>query len=118
MQSVAALNWLGVTINPGAGVDVGVGDRVGLAVGKGVGVDLGVGVGLGEGCGEGVAGDTGDGTFEEAPGDVCEVTRVAVFGEKTGGKAKADIAMIIAAMTIDEVVTAIQKYLEPWFPLL
>ena len=117
MQSVAALNWLGVTINPGVGVGVGVGDGVGMVVGKGVGVDLGVGIGLGEGCGEGVAGDMGDGTcdgtFEGPPGGVCGVTRAAVFGEKTEGKAKEDIEMTMTAMTIDEIVTATQRYLEP-----
>ena len=109
MQSVAALNSLGVTINPG----VGVGDGVGMVVGKGVGVDLGVGIGLGEGCGEGVAGDMGDGTFEGPPGGVCGVTRVAIFGERTRGKAKEDIEMTMTAMTIDEIVTATQRYLEP-----
>jgi len=113
VQSVAALNSLGVTINPG----VGVGDGVGMVVGKGVGVDLGVGIGLGEGCGEGVAGDMGDGTcdgtFEGPPGGVCGVTRAAVFGEKTEGKAKEDIEMTMTAMTIDEIVTATQRYLEP-----
>jgi len=102
------LNWLGVTINPG------VGDGVGLVVGRGVG--LGVGVGLGEGCGEGVADDMGDGTCdgtcEGPPGGVCGVTRAAIFGERTEGKAKEDIEIIIATMTIDEIVTAIQRYLE------
>ena len=104
VQSVGALNWLGVTINPG------VGDGVGLVVGRGVG--LGVGVGLGEGCGEGVADDMGDGPFEGPPGGVCGVTRAAIFGERTEGKAKEDIEIIIATMTIDEIVTAIQRYLE------
>jgi hypothetical protein len=125
VQSAAALNWPGVTINPGVGVGVGVGLGVGVGVGNGVsvavgkcvGVDLGVGIGLGEGFGEGVGDDmgdgTGDGTFEGPPGVVCGVMRTAVFGKRTGGKAKEDIEMIMAAMTIDEIVTAIQRYLEP-----
>ena len=88
-----------------------------MVVGKGVGVDLGVGFGLGEGSGEGVADDMGDGTcdetFEGPSGGVCGVTRAAIFGERTEGKAKEKVEMIPAAMTIGEIMTAIQRYLDP-----
>ena len=119
VQSVPAENWLGVTVSPGAGIGDGVG--VGLGVGVALGVALAVGVAFGEDCGDGEAGGMGDGTGEDAaegpPEVVCGVTRAVVLGKRNDGKAKEDIPIKMATITIDEIVIANHRYLEPCLPL-
>src|SRR6266699_6875752 len=108
IQSVSAENWLGVTISPGAGV------------GDGVGVGLAVGVAFGEDCGDGEAGGMGDGTgedaAEEAPEVVCGATRAVVLGENSDEKAKEERPRSMATITIDEIMIATHRYLDPCWP--
>ena len=118
VQSVPAENWLGVTVSPGAGIGDGVG--VGLGVGVALGVALAVGVAFGEDCGDGEAGGMGDGTgedaAEEAPEGVCGVTRAVVLGKRIDGKAKEERPRSMATITIDEIVIATHRYLDPCWP--